>query len=184
VKRCNADAGARLAPDGAMSDVTRSVREGLGFGLIAGTVFAIAQVAATMIAGDSAILAFRRLASVVLGSDALAVTPAATAVGVGIVVHLYLSAMYGAFYGIYNSALTMTSRRSLERQALIGPLFGVMLWLVNFQVLARVRYPWWLDLPQLPQICLHAVFFGLPLGLLYATAERRVVPAQRPYSYQ
>ena len=158
-----------------MSDVSRSAKEGLGFGLIAGAVFAVAQVVTTMIAGDSAILAFRRLASILIGSDALAVTPAA-AVGIGIIGHLYLSAAYGLFYGFYNSALTMPTRRSLGRQAVIGPLFGVMLWLVNFQVFARARYPWLLELPQLPLAFLHAVFFGLPLGLLYATAERRVVP--------
>jgi hypothetical protein len=167
-----------------MSDVTRSVKEGLGFGLIAGAVFAIAQVVATVLAGDSAILAFRRLASVLIGPDALAGTPAVTAIGVGIVGHLFLSAMYGLFYGIYSSALTMPTRRSLGRQAVIGPLYGVMLWLVNFQVFARYRYPWLLALPQAPQVFLHAAFFGLPLGLLYASAERRVVPVQRRYSYQ
>jgi len=166
-----------------MSDVSRSVKEGLGFGLIAGAVFAIAQVIATVIAGDSAILAFRRLASVLLGPDALAVTPAATAVGVAIVGHLFLSAMYGLFYGIYSSALTLPTRRSLGRQAVIGPIYGVMLWAVNFQVFARYRYPWLLALPQAPLVALHAVFFGLPLGLLYASAERRVVPDQPPFAY-
>jgi len=166
-----------------MSDVGRSVKEGLGFGLIAGVLFAIAQVVAAVIAGDSAILAFRQFASVLIGLDALTVTPAATAIAVGIVGHLCLSAMYGLFYGVYNSALTMPTRRSLTRQALIGPLYGVMLWLVNSQVFARYRYPWLLELPQAPQVFLHAVFFGLPLGLLYATAERRVVPVQRPYGY-
>jgi len=167
-----------------MSDVSRSIKEGAGFGLIAGAVFAIAQVIATMIAGEAAIVAFRRLASVLLGPDALAVTPTVTAVGVGLVGHFFLSVMFGLFYGIYNSALTMPTRRSFQRQAVIGPLYGVMLWLVNFQVFARYRYPWLLELPAAPQVFLHAVCFGLPLGLLYATAERRVIPMQRPYSYQ
>jgi hypothetical protein len=168
----------------AMSDVSRSIKEGAGFGLIAGVVFAIAQVFATMLAGDPAIVAFRRLASVLLGATALQATPTATAVVIGLIAHLYLSVMFGLFYGIYNSALTMPTRRSLPRQAVIGPLYGVMLWLVNFHVFARYRYPWLLELPQAPQVFLHAIFYGLPLGLLYARAERRVVPVQRPYSYQ
>ena len=167
-----------------MSDVNRSIKEGTGFGLIAGVVFAIAQVIATVLAGDPAILAFRRFASVLLGPEALTATPEATAVGVGLVAHLFLSAMYGLFYGVYNSALTMPTRRSVVRQAAIGPIFGIMLWLVNFQVFAQYRYPWLLELPQGPQVFLHAVFYGLPLGLLYASAERRVIPVQRPYSYQ
>lgn len=166
-----------------MSDVTRSAKEGLGFGLIAGVVFAIAQVAATVIAGEPAIVAFRTLASVWLGPEALTVTPAATATGIAIIGHLYLSAMYGLFYGLYNSALTLPTRRSIGRQAVIGPLFGVMLWLVNLNVFARYRYPWLIELSPAPQAFLHAVFFGLPLGLLYATAERRAIPAQRPYRH-
>jgi hypothetical protein len=32
--------------------------------------------------------------------------------------------------------------------------------------------------------CIAVIFYGLPLGLLYASAERRVIPVQRPYSYQ
>lgn len=167
-----------------MSDVSRSIKEGVGFGLIAGAVFAIAQVIATVIAGDAAITAFRRAASVLLGPDALSSTPTATAIGVGLIAHFYLSAMFGLFYGVYNSAFTMPTRRSFQRQAVIGPLYGVMLWLINFHVFAPLRYPWLLALPQASQGFLHAVFFGLPLGLLYATAERRVIPVQRPYSYQ
>lgn len=165
-----------------MSDVSRSTKEGLGFGLVAGVVFAIAQVVATVIDGEPATLAFRRIASVVVGLAAFEL-PTGTAIAFAMLGHLFLSAIYGLFYGAYNSALTLPTRRSLARQAVVGPLYGVMLWLVNFQVFARYRYPWLLEQPQLPQAFLHAVFFGLPLGLLYATAERRVVPAQRPYSY-
>ncbi len=160
------------------------MKEGIGLGLIAGAVLAIAQVIATMLSGDPAIVAFRRFASVLLGPEALVTTPAATAIGVGLIAHLFLSAIYGLFYGVYNSALTMPTRRSIARQAIIGPLFGVMLWLVNFQVFARYRYPWLLALPQAPQVLLHAVCYGLPLGLLYAGAERRAVTVQRPFSYQ
>ena|SRR5437868_1694333 len=166
-----------------MSEVNRSIKEGIGFGLIAGIVFAIAQVIAAVVVREPAIFVFRRLASVLLGAQALVTTPTPTAVGVGIFANLYLSAMFGLFYGVYNSALTQPTRRSLARQATIGALYGVMLWLVNSQVFARYRYPWLLELPQLPQMFLHAVFYGVPLGLLYATAERRVVSIQQPYSH-
>lgn len=167
-----------------MSDVTRSIKEGTGFGLIAGVVFAAAETVAAVASGNPVLMPFRMSASLLLGPDALVVTPGTTALAVGTIAHLYLSTMYGLFYGIYNSALTMPTRKAHGRQAVIGLLFGVMLWLVNFHALARFHAPWFLDLPQGPQMLLHAVFFGLPLGLLYATAERRVRRVQRAYSYQ
>jgi hypothetical protein len=58
-----------------------------------------------------------------------------------------------------------------------------MVWLVNFRLLALAHFPWFLSVPQGPQLVLHAVAFGLPLGLLYGHAERRVRPAGRSYSY-
>jgi len=157
-----------------MSDVSRSIKSGVGSGLIAGVVFAIAQVIATVAMGEPAIVAFRRYASILLGPPALASLPAGTVISIGLFAHLYLSAMYGLFYGVYNSALTMPTRRSFARQAAVGSLFGVMLWLINFHVFALYRYPWLLELPRLPQLVLHALCFGLPLGLLYAAFDGRV----------
>lgn len=161
-----------------MSDVGRSVKAGAISGLIAGVIFAVAYVLAAIIAGDAAITPFRRLASVLLGTNALTTTPAATAVVIALIAHLYLATMFGLFYGVYNSAMTMRTRSSLRRQAVVGPLYGVMLWLVNYNIFARYRYPWLLAMPQAPQVILHALFYGLPLGLLYGSAERRVTAAE------
>jgi len=36
-----------------------------------------------------------------------------------------------------------------------------------------------LAMPKLSQLIIHAACYGLPLGLLYATAERRVVDVPR-----
>lgn len=160
------------------SDVGRSVKEGAIGGLIAGAIFAVAYVLASMIAGDAAIVPFRRLASVLLGPDALTSVSATAAVFVALVAHFYLSTMFGLFYGIYNSALTMKTRSSMQRQAIVGSLYGVILWLINYNIFARYRYPWLLELAQAPQALLHALFYGLPLGLLYASAERRVTAAE------
>ena len=162
-----------------MSDVSRSIKEGARLGLIAGAILLAAKIVGTVAIGEPAILAFRRDASVLLGIRALTPVPTATALVLGVVMHFYLSAMFGLFYGAYNSALTMHSRRSLGRQAAIGVIYGTMLWFVNFNVFARYRYPWLLDLPQGPQLFLHAAFYGLPLGLLYATAEQAALREDR-----
>jgi hypothetical protein len=155
-----------------MSDVSRSVHQGVGSGLLAGAMFAAAQVIAAVTTGDSAVIAFRRSASVLLGPAALTTTPTAVAIVVGVIAHAYLSTMYGLSYGVYNSALSASTRRSAPRQAAIGALYGVALWLGNLQLFARIVFPWLLAVPQPVQVFLHAVCFGLPLGLRYAAAER------------
>ncbi len=160
-----------------MSDVSRSVKQGVGSGLLAGAAFAAAQVIGVVTSGEPAIVSFRRSASVLLGPAALTTIPTAIAVVVGLIAHAYLSTMYGLSYGVYNSALPASTRRSAPRQAALGALYGTVLWLVNLQIFARIVFPWLLSVPQLVQVFLHAACFGVPLGLLYATAERDARPA-------
>jgi hypothetical protein len=64
-------------------------------------------------------------------------------------------------------------------QAAIGIIYGVALHVVNFHVIARAAYPWFLDANQYMQLVMHALAYGLPLGLLYALAERRAHPIGR-----
>jgi len=166
-----------------MSDASRSTKEGLTSGLIAGVLFATAETITAAAIGESPVMPFKMFASVVLGAWALGSTSPAVLVAGG-AVHLALSAFFGLFYGIYNSALTLETRRSLRRQSLIGTAYGVLLWLVNFQVLARVLFrAWFLELPPGPQVVMHGLAFGLPLGLVYGLAERRVRAVQRPLAY-
>jgi hypothetical protein len=160
-----------------MSDVSRSVQQGVGSGLLAGAMFAVAQVIAAVTDGAPAVIAFRRSASVLLGPAALTTTPTAIAIVVGLIAHAYLATMYGLSYGVYNAALSPPTRRSAPCQVAIGALYGVGLWLVNLQVFARIVFPWLLAVPQTVQVFLHAVCFGIPLGLLYAAAERDARPA-------
>lgn len=155
-----------------MADVSRSVHQGVGSGLLAGATFAAAQVIAAVTSGGPAVIAFRRSASVLLGPAALTTTPTAIAVVVGLIAHAYLSTIYGLSYGVCSSALSAPTRHSAPRQAAIGALYGVVLWLVNLELFARIVFPWLLAVSQPVQIFLHAVCFGLPLGLRYAATER------------
>jgi hypothetical protein len=155
-----------------MPDVSRSVQQGVGSGLLAGAMFATAQVVAAITAGDPAVIAFRRSASVLLGPAALTTTPTAVAIVVGLIAHAYLATMYGLSYGVYSSVLSRPTRCSARRQAAIGALYGVALWLVNFELFARIVFPWLLAVSQPVQVFVHAACFGVPLGLRYAAAER------------
>ncbi|RKG95554.1 hypothetical protein D7X32_38640, partial [Corallococcus carmarthensis] len=67
-----------------------------------------------------------------------------------------------------------------EFQAAVGMLFGIFVWLVDFQLLARGYFPWLLSVPQFLQIVWHAVFLGLPMALLFTAAERRRTPVAEP----
>lgn len=155
----------------------RTVGEGIGFGILAGIVFAMMEMVGAAIMGNPPLMPFRMFASLAMGAEALETTAAATAFFVGAAVHLGLSAVYGLIYTSVSAQLTPQARTSWGRQAGIGLAFGVALWLVNFQVIARFWFPWFLDAPQLPQAMMHAVFFGLPLGLMCAGAERRALPS-------
>lgn len=158
-----------------MSDVGRSIKEGTGYGLVAGAALGLGLVLATMIDGGPPIIVFRALASVLLGPSAFSETPVATAVVLGVITLQYFSAMFGLFYGVYNSALTPTTRRSLPREAAIGMIYGAMVWLVSFRLVVPLRWPWLLVVPPVPVFAMVVLLYGLPLGLLYATAEPHAV---------
>jgi hypothetical protein len=157
-----------------MSPATsRRLKEGAAAGVVAGLVFAIMQVVSAVLMGQPATSPFRLLASIVLGESAFTTTTLAGAMVTGTIVHLALSALYRLVYAFISSRLPLESNVSWVQQASLGFGFGVAPWVVNFLVFARMFYPWFLDTPQPVLAILHAACFGLPLALVYASAERR-----------
>jgi phage shock protein PspC (stress-responsive transcriptional regulator) len=159
----------------------RSLSEGITAGIIAGIVFATMEIVGAVMMGNPALMPVRMFASVVLGQEAMQ-GPLGTALVVGTIAHLALSAIFGIVYGLFAARASEATRTSFGRQAGLGVLFGLAVWLVNFQIVARVLYPWFLGTPQFLQAMMHGLFFGLPLALVYAGAERRAhvhVPAAR-----
>lgn len=152
----------------------RLSREGVLFGIVAGTIFLVMQIIVAALSGMPPLAPLRLFASVLLGRIALEAVTTGAALFFGIVVHLILSATYGLIYGVINGRLSTNSQRQTGRQAWLGLLFGLLLWALNFQILARLLYPWFLLVPQFPQVMIHAIFYGLPLGLMFASAERRM----------
>jgi hypothetical protein len=151
-----------------------SATNGVLFGLAAGVVLALAEVVLAVAAGDSPLRPVRMSAGVALGPPAF--TPqvsVGTALLVGLGVHFALSAVFGLLYSVLEAMLPVDGRGQWEFQAPVGMLFGIFLWMVSFQFVGRGYYPWFLDVPQFPQIVLHAVFLGLPLAMLFTAAERR-----------
>ena len=154
-------------------ETVRTLKEGVGFGVIGGIIMALAMMIGAAAAGEPAVQPLRLVASVVMGSDALVATGGGVLL-TGLLAHLVLSAIFGAVYGLFDSALSRDLRSSYGWQAGLGLVFGVALWLVNYQIIARIIYPWFIDQNQLFHVAMHAVFFGLPLGLMIAASERMV----------
>jgi hypothetical protein len=159
----------------AWSKTPWSAKNGLGFGLVAGVVFALAECATSLFAGQGLLEPLRYAASVLLGSRALMDTPLVLTAIVGLGVHLMLSAFFGLAYSLVDARMAVELRPQGAHQAALGMLFALGVGVVTFQFVARGYYPWFLGVPQFFQLVLHAVFYGLPLGLLFAAAERRRV---------
>lgn len=161
-----------------MSRDLRPIAEGAVFGVMAGVVFAVAQMALAVMAGHSPIQPWQYFASVVQGHGALMASPM-RALMLGIPVHLALSSVFGVIYGALIQPASQRTRTSLARESALGMLFGLCLYLVNFQVLARIAAPWFIGLPQVIEAVLHAVAFGLPLSLLVAAGEKTAYAYER-----
>ena len=152
----------------------------VGIGVVAGLIFAIAEVVAAAATGNPAVDPLRMASSVVLGDEAVSGASLAAVVVIGVFVHLVLSGVFGFIYaGLVEGSLMPRSRGSMAAHAALGSLFGLAVWAIDFQVFARLIYPWFLDTSQLLQAMLHTFLFGLPLGLLFASVERRQMQALR-----
>lgn len=152
----------------------RSAKEGLAFGIAAGVIFAVAEIIAAGMMGNPPLMPVRMFSSVVLGQSGMQSPNLGMVIVVGVLAHLVLSAGFGLVYGLINGALSGETRGNLARQSAIGLAFGALVFVFNFQIVARILYPWFLNAPQLLQLMMHALFFGLPLGLMYGARERRV----------
>jgi hypothetical protein len=159
----------------AWSKTPWSAKNGLGFGLVAGVVFVLAECMVSLFAGQGMLEPLRYAASVLLGSRALMDTPLVLTAIAGLGVHLILSAFFGLAYSLVDARMALELRPQAAHQTAMGMLFAVGVWVVTFQFISRGYYPWFLSVPQFFQMVLHAVFYGLPLGLMFAAAERRRV---------
>lgn len=160
-------------------------RSGLGawagigalMGIFAGLVFALFQlIMATAVLGPVPSELIVMVEGVAYGGVPVptgAPAIAAPAVAIAILIHLLLSAIYGAIFGAV--APKVRALRN-DRKALIGAatVFGLLIWIVNFFVIAPVAFPWFAETNQVVQFVAHALF-GAVLGLLLAVT---LIPAR------
>jgi len=148
-------------------------------GVIAGAIMIGVESMASLVTGRHVLLPFRYAASIVMGSDALEGSWLSVFI-LGTIVHFSIATMFAFAYGVMNTQLPGRERAWGAREAMLGMLFATVVWLLDFQLIARFFYPWMLDHSQPVQWWLHAVGFGLPLGLLFAAREKAPDDVVRP----
>lgn len=161
----------RLSPS---SGIGKWASAGAVAGLAAGIVFIIFEMVIAGLTGPSPFGPLRLISAIVLGQGALPPQPAvgaAAAIIVGLIVHFILSVVFGAIFEAILGAVASRVRALGEsRNALIGAAAagGLLLWIVNFFIIAPVAFPWFTMANQVVQFFAHTVFYGAPLGLLLA----------------
>ena len=142
-----------------------AVPDGITAGVIAGTVWLVAQIAVSIRDGAPVLSPFRLIASIALGPAALSSGyPVVSILAVGIGVHLILSAAYGVA-----AFLLLARTRRLDTRPwfllAFGAVFGALPWALNFLVLGSIVFRQFVVVDQIWNgVFAHVVCFGCVLG--------------------
>jgi hypothetical protein len=143
-----------------------------GTGIGAGAAMLAVLCADAVSRGESAYTPFSLSASVVLG-EAAAHSEEPLTILVGLVVGTLASVLYGFFFSQLSRALPEPPGRGWGRQLLVGAAFGAAMYVVAFQVVARIAFPWLLSAEPLTWFFAHAVVYGPLLAVMYEVGLRR-----------
>ncbi|MBI3979637.1 MAG: hypothetical protein HY331_15765 [Chloroflexi bacterium] len=139
-------------------------------GVVAGIVFAIFEMVAMALMGAPVQAPLRMIGAIPLGADSLSPAyPAETAIVVGAVTHLILSAIFGVVFALIVAALPQLAA-SAATLVVAASIYGFLLWIVNFQIIGRLLFPWFLMADQLiAGFIAHTFFYGSVLGAYLAS---------------
>ena len=149
-------------------------------GIIGGIIGAIGMMMAEMIIaaamGMDAFMPPRMIAGILLGPSAMQPsTPLMTAAPVGMMLHFVLSIIYGLIFAGLVSAVP--ALRSSAAVIVGASVYGLLLWLINFYVIAPPAGWVWFPTQANPlqQFISHTFAFGTVLGVYLdrALATRR-----------
>jgi hypothetical protein len=165
------------------------IGQGAISGLLAGAAFLAFEiaVAATTMGAAWALFPLRMIGGILLGRGALdPASPAPAAVAAGLLVHVTLSAAFGAlFASMLQQGREPAAQRPIGVMLAASAAYGFTLWLVNFYVIAPLAgWPWFpRDTNPVIQFLAHAVVYGLFLGSYLdrvETGQRAGELADRP----
>ena len=87
----------------------------------------------------------------------------------GLLIHVTLSGLYGAVFAGLLSLFNMRRASAIHLLA-SGTLFGFLLWIVNFLIIAPAAFPQFLEVNRFWNgFVAHTFFFGTALGWLISS---------------
>jgi hypothetical protein len=150
--------------------------EGVGFGVLAGVILLAAEMVAW---GPGAPL--RMSASLVLGAHVLDSSLGTTYLA-GLVVHLVLAGVFGLGYAEIEARLPGEARRRYGIEIGIAAAYAALVWLGNVELVVPAIFPWFITASPWRQLALTVLFYGVPLGWMFAAAKRRVPRLIAPFA--
>jgi uncharacterized membrane protein YagU involved in acid resistance len=138
-------------------------------GVAAGMVFAGVTMWFAQSTGGSAAMPLHMISTVVHGDEAM--QAGTTNAALGAVVHLLLSALFGIVF-----ALVVPRFRTNGTVAIAGTLYGLLLYVVNFVILAPLAFPAFRGANQPFEVFAHIVFGTLLSFAFFGSGARRGEP--------
>jgi hypothetical protein len=154
---------------------------GIVGGIIAGLVFAVADMVMAVAVMDAPFYApLLMIGAIVLGPQTMDPGyPVAQAAAAAIPLHMMMSALYGVVF-VYLLALLRQLSASTPVLLVLGSIFGLALWVVNFLIIAPIAFPWFAMVDQFwLGFVAHTFFFGTVIGAYVAATRPAGVTATR-----
>ena len=130
---------------------------GFLIGIVAGIIFAMFEMIVAALMGMGFFAPLRMISAIVLGEGALDPSYSlGAAIVVGLIVHMMLSAVYGVIFGLVVSGWALLRQRIWV--VVVATVYGLLLWLVNFYIIAPVAFPWFGMADPLVQFIAHTFF--------------------------
>ncbi|MBP0633217.1 hypothetical protein [Cupriavidus sp. AcVe19-1a] len=139
-------------------------------GFSAGVVFLVVEMVALWLMGENPMGPPRMIAAIVMGPDVL--SQGGTSAGVmlaALITHFVLSIVFGMILAIIMAPFSFDS--SIGMASLVGAVFGVAVYLIDFYGMTRV-FPWFAEARGGLSFLAH-VIFGLVAADAYLKLERK-----------
>lgn len=163
-----------------LEETRQSAIRGVRIGVACGFIFGVAATVGAVLVGYGPLLPLRLGASIILGQGALTSSSVGGVLLLGLVVHFAVSSYYGLMFGLMHERYIHVHWMKNSHRMVLGLVFGLLVWAINLQVIARILYPWFFDFRQGILAVIHVLFFGLPLAMMYVAKERRATPRHEP----
>ncbi len=144
------------------------LKQGAIGGVIAGVAFAMFEMLATALLNGAAafFMPLRMIGAIALGPGALQPGYSLLTAGlVGMVIHMMLALVFGIVFALLVAYVPALANSPMALLA-AASAYGLLLWLVNFYLIAPVvGWTWFAMANPVVQFIAHTFFYGTVLGI-------------------